>query len=66
MTSFRIKRLLDLRSKCGEYPELENLLKKYKMLMPHLITMVSKIKVLKTQFRARYPQNNRKTVPSTM
>ena len=45
VTTFRINYLLKLRSKCGEIPELDNLLKKYKMLMPHLITVVSKTKI---------------------
>ena len=41
VTTFRAKYLLQLRSKYGELAELENLVKKYKMLMPHLVVQVS-------------------------
>ena len=43
VTSFRVSHLLELRSKYGEMSELENLLKKYKMLKPDLLIIVSKI-----------------------
>jgi hypothetical protein len=42
VTAFRIRQLTYLHSKYGEMPELENLMKKYKMLKPHLVKTVSK------------------------
>ena len=41
VTEFRVKYLLQLRSKLGDIVELDNLLKKYKFMAPKLVTLVS-------------------------
>ena len=44
VTEFRVKYLLQLRSKLGDMVELDNLLKKYKFMAPELVTLVSTVK----------------------
>ena len=43
VTAFRVKYLLQLRSKLGDIVELDNLLKKYKFIAPKLVTLVSTV-----------------------